>query len=73
MAIFRPYSVVIRASEIPEESILGSPVPKMVIRLKVLIMPVTVPSKPSRGAQAAVKAMKGSSRSRRGLVWSIFS
>ncbi len=54
MAAIRPSSVVIRASEIPSERLLASPVPKRVICLKVLIMPVTVPSRPISGAVAAV-------------------
>ena len=71
--MIRPYSVVTSASEMPEESRLGSPVPNTVISLKVLIMPVTVPSRPSSGEVAAVSERNGSRRSSFGLVCSIFS
>ena len=60
MATIRPNFVVISASEMPPESDLTSPEPNTVISLKVLMMPVTVPSSPSRGAEAAQIAMKGS-------------
>ena len=72
-ATTRPNFVVIKASEIPPESIRGSPVPKTVIMLKVFIIPVTVPSNPRRGAVAAVRAISGIQRSRAGLALNIFS
>ncbi len=67
-AIIKPYSVVTNASEIPDDKRLGSPVPKTVINLKVLIIPVTVPSNPSNGAVAAVKEMNAKNRLSFGLV-----
>ena len=57
-AIIKPYSVVTSASEIPDDNRLGSPAPKTVISLKVLIIPVTVPSNPNNGAVAAVNETK---------------
>ena len=63
MATIRPNSVVTNASEMPDDSIFGSPVPNTLIRRKVLIMPVTVPSRPSSGAVAAANATKGIHRS----------
>ena len=54
--------MVISASEMPPESVLTSPEPNTVISLKVLMMPVTVPSRPSSGAEAAQMAMNGSMR-----------
>ena len=50
MAMINPNSVVMSASDIPDDSCRASPVPNMVISLKVLIIPVTVPNKPSKGA-----------------------
>ena len=48
------------ASEIPPDSAPASPVPLIVIILKVLMMPVTVPSRPISGAEAAhTTAMNG--------------
>ena len=41
----------------------ASPVPKMVINLKVVIIPVTVPNSPSKGAVPAVTAIKVRKRS----------
>ena len=38
----------------PPPRALGSPDPKIVKSLKVVIMPVTVPKRPSKGAVAAV-------------------
>ncbi len=73
MATIRPNSVVISASEMPLESVLTSPEPKTVISLKVLIMPVTVPSSPSKGAEDALIAMKGRNRWSFSLVVRIFS
>ena len=67
-AIINPYSVVTSASEIPEESRFGSPVPNTVINLNVLIMPVTVPSSPKSGAVAAVREINGRNRSSFGFV-----
>lgn len=57
----RPKSVVTSASEMPPASGFGSPDPKTVMRLKVAIMPETVPSRPRRGDVAAVTAMTGRS------------
>ena len=65
MATISPYIVVINASEIPDDSMRGSPVPNTEIKLKVLIIPVTVPNNPSNGAVAAVNAMIGISFSKR--------
>ena len=48
----RPRTVVIKAVEIPPAISFGSPVPKRVIDWNVAIIPVTVPSRPSRGATA---------------------
>ena len=53
MATMRPNSVVTKASEIPEDRDLASPVPS-VISLKVLIIPVTVLSSPISGAVAVI-------------------
>ena len=50
MATIKPHLVVIRASEIPEDRFRASPVPTMLMSLKVLIIPVTVPRSPTRGA-----------------------
>ena len=50
IATMRPNLVVINASEMPPESVLTSPDPNTVINLNVLMMPVTVPSRPSIGA-----------------------
>ncbi len=46
----------------PPAMSLGSPVPKRVIAWKVLIMPVTVPSSPIRGATTAMIFKKSSPR-----------
>ena len=73
IATTKPSSVVTSASEIPEDKLLASPVPKIVIKVNVLIIPVTVPKRPSRGAAAAVNAMKGKNRSNVGCVERIFS
>ena len=62
IATIRPNLVVISASEMPPDSVFTSPDPKIVISLKVLMMPVTVPSRPSSGAEAAQIAMKGRKR-----------
>jgi len=59
IAATKPSYVVISASEITSERLLASPVPKRVICLKVLIMPVTVPSSPIRGAVAAMTSIMG--------------
>ena len=50
IATTKPKTVVTKACEIPPAINLGSPVPNKVIAWKVLIMPVTVPSKPIKGA-----------------------
>ncbi len=49
MATTRPKRVVMRASEIPPARGFGSPEPKRVMRLKVEIMPETVPRRPRSG------------------------
>ena len=63
MATISPSSVVTRASDMPPDSIFGSPVPYSVMISKVEIIPVTVPSRPSRGATAAVTVMVEPKRS----------
>jgi hypothetical protein len=60
IAIMSPASVVMRASEMPPARKRGSLVPKRVTILKVVIIPVTVPKRPRRGATAAQRAMKPS-------------
>ena len=52
-AAMSPSCVVISASEIPPDSMRGSPVPCLVMTSKVEIIPVTVPNSPRRGATAA--------------------
>src|SRR5690606_24471453 len=54
IATTRPSTVVMSAVEIPPAISFGSPVPNSVIDSKVRIMPVTVPSRPSSGATAAM-------------------
>ena len=65
IAMIRPFSVVISASEIPLDSTFGSPVPNYVIKANVPMMPVTVPSRPSNGADVAQIATNGSQPCRR--------
>ena len=72
IAAIRPNLVVTSASEIPLAKLLMSELPEMRIWLKVVIIPVTVPSKPNKGEAAAVTAMKGRKRSRRGCASRIF-
>src|SRR6056297_639896 len=57
IATVRPSTVVTSAWEIPPAISFGSPVPNSVIAWKVAIMPVTVPSRPSNGATAAMTLM----------------
>ena len=50
MATHKPSTVVIKAVEMPPAMVLGSPVPNRVMAWKVRIMPITVPSRPTKGA-----------------------
>jgi len=54
MATTSPVAVVISASEIPPASVSGLPTPSVVITAKTLIIPITVPKRPSKGAMAAM-------------------
>ena len=48
MATSKPAAVVMSASPIPPASARGSPIPWVVMALNAAMMPVTVPSKPSK-------------------------
>ena len=63
IATARPSSVVTSTSEIPLESFAALPVPKTVIKAKVLIMPMTVPSRPINGEAVAITVSSDSRRS----------
>ena len=52
-----PIAVVTNAIEIEPAINFGSPVPNSVIAWKVRIIPVTVPSRPSRGATPEINLM----------------
>src|SRR5690554_5793185 len=69
----RPNMVVTSASEIPEESMHGSPVPWKVISSKVWIIPVTVPRSPKSGAIEARTARVERKRSCAGISAKIAS
>ncbi len=57
IATTRPSTVVTSAVEIPPAISFGSPVPNKVMAWKVLIIPVTVPSRPISGATTEIILM----------------
>jgi len=54
MATDNPAAVVNRASEMPPARALGLPTPTVVMAVNTLIMPITVPSSPSKGVMEAM-------------------
>ena len=63
MATVRPVAVVMSASEMPPARVLASPTPWVVMTANTLIIPMTVPSRPSRGViEAIVAALRPAAR-----------
>src|SRR5690554_7929050 len=54
MATLRPAAVVIRASEIPPARLPALPTPASWISANTLIIPITVPNRPSSGVMVAM-------------------
>ena len=67
IATTRPEAVVIKASEIPPATTLGSTSPAAAISLKARIIPDTVPRKPTRGARFATVESHTRPRSRKAI------
>ena len=58
--INRPVTVVIKASAMPEDNKLASPIPPPEITLNISIKPNTVPVKPSIGATVIMQVIQTS-------------
>ena len=65
-------SIVVTKVDIPPAICFGSPVPKTVMAWNVSIIPITVPSKPSKGATAARNLIQFTPQFRFPLTLTIF-